>query len=397
MRVCQVGTGFTSIPPQISAATEEVICNLSRELLALKCNVTIIDVLNKKRQPSGLPIIELPYFSFIKSTKSNSPSLIVKRLSFSFFSTIWLNRFKRNFDVLHFHNQFPASLFLYSKLPSKKNPVTVFTVHNPIWGLSASEIPKNVSLKFALEVAAMKMADKVIVVSETLKRNIIEHLKLEPTSIAVIHNGVDTNLFSQCRASSTLRNKLAPKGEKIVLCVGRISRFKGQKTLVDSIPMIVKKNPNVKFVFVGPIDDIACFEDISNAIESMSLRNFCMFTGTVASDLIPEYFATADICVVLSITEAGPPLTLLQAMSSARAIVASEIPQNKEASKRGDEMVFVDPLNIEEISAVIVHLLADENIRKSMGEKARETALESYDWKVTAKETLHLYENLKRN
>ena len=113
------------------------------------------------------------------------------------------------------------------------------------------------------------------------------------------------------------------------------------------------------------------------------------------SDQVPKYFATADICTVLSITEAGPPLTLLQAMSSARAIVASSIPQNFEAAKQGNEIIFVDPLNVDEISSVIARLLYDDDVRAAMGEKARNTVLGNYDWKVTAEKTLRLYQNVR--
>lgn len=396
MNICQVGTGFTSIPPRVSAATEEVIFNLSKELIAQRCDVTVVDILDRRRPANGLPIVELPYLSYIKTTKSNSLGLIARRISFSLFSTMWLHRFKECYDVVHFHNQFPASMFnWFSRLSSKENPAIFYTLHNPVWGLPDLEMPKEVMLKFVLEVDAMKRSDKVIVVSETLRRNVLKRLKLDPSSVVVIPNGVNVSSFHPGRASSLLRKELAPNGEKIVLCVGRICRYKGQKTLVDSIPKITKENPNVKFIFVGPVDDVQYFKIINDTIDSMSLRKYCVFKGTVPSDQVPKYFATADICTVLSITEAGPPLTLLQAMSSARAIVASSIPQNFEAAKQGNEIIFVDPLNVDEISSVIARLLYDDDVRAAMGEKARNTVLGNYDWKVTAEKTLRLYQNVR--
>jgi glycosyltransferase involved in cell wall biosynthesis len=84
-------------------------------------------------------------------------------------------------------------------------------------------------------------------------------------------------------------------------------------------------------------------------------------------------------------------------MSSARAVVASAIPQNMEVAKQGDEIILVDPRNVGEISCVIARLLADESERKKLGEKARKTILKCYDWKTTAKKTLRLYENVVGN
>jgi glycosyltransferase involved in cell wall biosynthesis len=395
MRICQVGTGFTSIPPQLSAATEEVVYNLCKGLIPLGCDVHIVDIIDKKRMTTDLTIHEVPCFSFLKTTRSNSLNLIAKRLSFSFFSAIELQRLKHDFDVVHFHNQFPASMFqLFSIQSSKKVPRTVYTLHNGIWGLPDSEMPRDVRIKFVLEVEAMKRADKVVAVSETLRRNITKRLSLKPSSIVVIPNGVDTNLFHPNRATPpSLRRELAPDGERIVLCVGRICRNKGQKTLVDAIPKIAQENPSVRFVFVGPIDDTKYFKNISDTINSQSLGKYCAFTGDVSPNLIPNYLAMADVFVLPSITE-GLPLTLLQAMSSGRAIVASAIPQNMEVAKQGDEIIFVNPLNVEEISNAIAHLLSDEPEMKKLGKKARRTALRYFDWKTIAKKTLRLYENV---
>lgn len=396
MKICQVGTGFTSIPPQLSAATEEVVYYLSRELINLGCKVHIVDIRDRKRWTTTLPIYEVPYFSFIKTTKSNSFGLIAKRLSFSFSSAIKLQRLKRDIHIVHFHNQFPAFMFeLLAKLSAEKVPI-IYTLHNPIWGLPEEKMPRDIMIKFALEATVLNSVNKVIAVSETLKKYIVKRLNLKPSSVVVIPNGVDTNVFHPSRASPTLRKKLAPNDEKIILCVGRICNFKAQKTLVDAIPEITKEYSNLKFVFVGPVDNAKYFKQIIDTINSQSLGKYCVFTGNVSSSMLPRFYAVANIFVLLSITE-GFPLTILQAMSAGRAIVASAIPQNMEAAKRGDEIIFVNPLNLEEISNVIVHLLVDEDKRRELGEKARRTALSYFDWKIIAKETLQLYENAIRN
>ncbi len=71
-------------------------------------------------------------------------------------------------------------------------------------------------------------------------------------------------------------------------------------------------------------------------------------------------------------------------MSCGKAAVASFIPQNKEVAKRGDEVMFVDPFNTEAIAESISHLLSDPDLRKRLGQNARRTVLEYFDWKVVA-------------
>jgi len=362
-------------------------------LKELGCDVNVVDILERKRGAVDLRMYEVSYFSFIKTTKSNSPGLIAKRLSFSFFSAMKLLKLKYNFDVVHFHNQFPAVTFeLFTKLSSKKIPI-VYTLHNPTWGLPEREMPKDTTIRFALEIRAMKSANKIIAVSETLNRNLINYLDLNPSSIVVIPNGVDANLFHPSRASPTLWKQLALNGEKIVLCVGRICRYKAQKMLIDVAPEIIQEYSNIRFVFVGPIDDAKYFKEINNAINLQSLRKYYVFTGNVSSNLIPEFFATSYIFVLPSVTE-GLPLTLLQAMSSGRAIVASGIPQNKEVAVCGNEAKFFEPSDKASLVNSILMLLADEKLRRSLGENARRTAVRYFDWKVIARRTLQLYEEL---
>lgn len=395
MKICQVGTGFTSVPPIVSAATEQVISNLCRELIDLGCDVRLIDILDKNRilTTTRLDVHQVPYFSFIKTIRSNSLGLIAKRVSFSFSSLREIKMMKNDCDVIHFHNQFPAFIFQSFTKFSSCNVPTIFTLHNGMWALPSDELPKNAKIKFALEVNAMNNATKVIAVSKTLKNGIVDHLKIDPSSVAVIPNGVDTTFFSPTNTSNYLQKKLAPNSEKIILCVGRICDYKGQKTLVNAIPKILKMTSNVKFVFAGPVDDIEYFKEIQEIINSKSLSKFCVFVGNISPKIVSDYISITNVFVLPSKRE-GLSLTLLEAMSSAKAVVATGIPQNKEVAKEGNEVIFVDSVDADELSDAIIRVLSDDGLMKRLGENARKTAVKYFDWRIVAAETLKLYENV---
>ena len=59
MKIFEIGTGYTSIPARMGAATEIVVEELTKSFLKMKQDVTIVDIKDKNRLSSNLPIIEV--------------------------------------------------------------------------------------------------------------------------------------------------------------------------------------------------------------------------------------------------------------------------------------------------------------------------------------------------
>jgi glycosyltransferase involved in cell wall biosynthesis len=72
------------------------------------------------------------------------------------------------------------------------------------------------------------------------------------------------------------------------------------------------------------------------------------------------------------------PKTALDAMSCGKAIVVSDIPQNREGAIHGDEMFFVPPCDIKAISDAINRLLIDQELRHQMDVNSKRTIEEYY-------------------
>ena len=115
MKIFEIGTGYTSIPAKIGAATEIVVEELTTSMLKQGHDVTIVDIRDIHRQSTSLPIIEVnvPYFFSSTDLKLGLVHKL-KRVLYSMSLTYKLHRLLRKQKskvILHFHNQYNLFFF----------------------------------------------------------------------------------------------------------------------------------------------------------------------------------------------------------------------------------------------------------------------------------------------
>jgi phosphatidylinositol alpha-1,6-mannosyltransferase len=232
-----------------------------------------------------------------------------------------------------------------------------------------------------------------------LKEVVISQTKVDPRKVSITtFNSVDPYLFHPRINSSELRRKFGlSEDEPVVLCLGVLAPYKNQLSLVKAIPDIIRKYPKTKFLFVGGMIK-EYYAQIQQVVQANNLSNNVMFTGFVRdyTDL-PKYYNLADIYVLLSRGEGNVPMTTLEAMACANAIVVSDIPQNREGAIHGDEMLLVNPYDIKAISNTVNRLLDDPDLRRQLGENAQRTIAEYYTPEVVAKRMVEVYEGIVKH
>ena len=124
MRIFEIGTGYTSIPADKGAATEIVVDNLSRSLIKLGHDVTVVDIEDPNRLPTDLPILEVPMpKGFGATDEALGVKHKLKRVVYSIKLAGVLKRVLRQLPagekaLLHFPNQYNA-FFFYRLVPSR--------------------------------------------------------------------------------------------------------------------------------------------------------------------------------------------------------------------------------------------------------------------------------------
>ena len=185
MKIFEIGTGYTSIPARMGAATEIVVAELTTSLIKLGQDVTIVDIKDNSRLETKLPIIEVnvPYFLCSTDTKLGIVHKL-KRVIYSIQLTRKLHSLIRQYKeekiLLHFHNQY--NLYFFLKLTNKsllKNTIIGYTVHSHIWFGKWEEVKNTISKRYFQEIYCCQHADKVYVLNDIVSNMLIEHYNVD--------------------------------------------------------------------------------------------------------------------------------------------------------------------------------------------------------------------------
>ena len=304
------------------------------------------------------------------------------------------------FELIHFHSPIPVVTGLLDGKITK----SVLTCGDPAIGNARQENLVSDALRigrglsnftqvgsFVFQRAAVELVDKVIVVSENLKKAIERVHRLASSKVVVIHPGVDTDIFRPVKDLEGASAKIGlPRLTPTILCPARISPLKAQLNLIEAIPRLKSHIGKVRVLFVGQIIDSRYYREIVTRSRNLRVGDCVEFKGVVSAEIFPLYYATADVVVLPSTTE-GLPSSLLEAMSCGRPIVATDIPGNREAvaDNRGALLV---PVNSPDMLAdKIATAIADKEVKENALEDGMKIAHREYAWPSIASKTINLY------
>ncbi len=234
-----------------------------------------------------------------------------------------------------------------------------------------------------LEKTAIRNADLAIAISDTVKRELIEVLHTPENKIHRIYNGVNIRRFHPSVEYSELENKLSLNGKNIILFVGRLSPIKGPQLLIRAIPKIIKRFPDAFFLFLG---DGPLFSYLKYMANQLQVSKYIMFLGFVSNDLLPKYFAMADICVIPSLYEPFG-LVALESLASGTATITSVEGGLAEIHKSFSEFLTINPLTPEILATQINILLSNPEKFKHLKQKGRQIISKFFTWERCARLT----------
>lgn len=170
------------------------------------------------------------------------------------------------------------------------------------------------------------------------------------------------------------------KNGKTIGFFGRLERRKGVDLWVKAIPSIIKKYPETRFRFVGKSQEYAPGQPYIDWIKKQlePYLNCIDFVDHVPLDEMPSQYSKVDICVFPSRWENFPNVCL-EAMSAGKAVIGSKHGGMAEMMPTREFGMLVDPFVTSEIIAAVCFLLENPSERISMGVKARERVLMTYN------------------
>jgi glycosyltransferase involved in cell wall biosynthesis len=186
---------------------------------------------------------------------------------------------------------------------------------------------------------------------------------VKENDIKVIYNGVDKKIFSPDEG-------LKKRNQPTVVAVARIDPIKDIETLIRAAAIVREQVSDVKFIVYGSVSVPEYYELCLELRSKMKLEDTFTFAGHTSD--VPAAYKTGDIIALSSISEAFP-YSVVEAMMTSKPVIATDVGGIKEAL--GDTGIIVSPRSPEEFADAILKLLRNPGLCETLGEEARERAL----------------------
>ena len=242
-------------------------------------------------------------------------------------------------------------------------------------------------------------ADCIVVVSPAFKDQLTGRWRIPAEKIAVVENGVETDLFSPqpVAADQALRSQLGADGKFLVSYIGTMGNAHGLETLLDAAAQLQHEDPGVRFLLVG---EGAEKERIKALAQSRKLANVD-FLNQQPRERIPALISASDACLVLlkrtDVFKTVIPTKMLEFMSCARPVILGVEGQAQQIIQDSGAGITIQPESAEALSAAIHQLAADRELANRLGQKGREYILQHFSRDRTAQKYIEVLDTIVKN
>lgn len=330
MKIYEIGTGYTSIPAQMGAATEIVVEELVKAFQKQSADVELLDIQAAHRPVHTLPITEVKVPRSFTSTDVQLGLLHkLKRVVYSISLAMKLRKILKNTDedvILHFHNQY--NLFFFYKLVSAKlrtKAKVAYTVHSYIWAGEWKDIEATVEKRYFQEIDCVRHADYVLSLNDLTTRHFVEHLGVPAERIFKIKNGVNTGIYSPLSNTEidAFRKAIDLEGQKVILQVGSVCDRKNQLGAVQLLRDYLKQHPNVSYLYAGGIIDQDYQAEIQRFAAESGIASQVRYLGELQPGVeLNKYYNIADATIFPSKQESFG-LVIIESLSAGTPVLCS--------------------------------------------------------------------------
>ena len=296
------------------------------------------------------------------------------------------------------HTNYWLSSWVGMELKKSQPLLQVHTYHSlaAIKYKSVSTIPMIAKTRLQVEKTLLETDDRVVATSPQEKEH-MRSLVSSKGNIDIIPCGTDLERFGSI-ARSTARRYLGIAPEtKVVLYVGRFDPRKGIETLVRAVSRSAVPKADLKLIIGGGWregeSDGKERDRIGSIVEELGLSDITSFPGALNRDILPAYYAAADVCVVPSHYEPFG-LVAIEAMACGTPVIASDVGGLKYTVVPQQTGLLAPPKNEAVFADAIDRLLADSVWRQQLGHTGRQRVETHFSWNGIASQLGQLYTQL---
>ena len=290
------------------------------------------------------------------------------------------------YSLIHVHDWLTASAGIELKHAWKIPLVT--TVHATERGRHHSHLPSETSHNInQLEWQVCFESWRLIVCSSYMAGELRRFFDVPLDKVTLIPNGVDITPFASFAEERVreLKGRFAPNGERLLFYVGRITPEKGVQVLLQALPSIHERHPDVRLLVAGRNS-----EQMQPLVDELGIREAVELLGFVDSETRDCLYRSVDAAVFPSLYEPFG-IVALEAMAAGCNVIASEVGGLAEVVDHRRTGLTVRANDSESIAWAVDQIFTDPVQAQAMRARALQEVTRSYNWGAIAASTLDMY------
>lgn len=312
---------------------------------------TVYCLSDKGGEIDGVTVIRLPNRDSLLEAGKKASKMAVLRARVK-----TIRQFTKTHDIDIFH-----AIFLYYRGWS----VALAGIHPMVITLLGSDIyipRKQYRHVFhywrdkILNSLSLGQSDLVTAVSEDLRNSVPASLK-QSIPVELVPIGTDLALFRPDIETEVLRQSLGiPDGSFVILSPRQITPHYNQDCLIESIPKVLEKIPNARFIFKDAFCDTEArksyVESLKARAEELGVSQVIHWVNEVPMSELAQYYVLSNVVVSIPKTD-GMPVTIFEAMACRRPLIVSDLPSYNQVIVHGQTGLRV-PLNNSDVLALTI-------------------------------------------
>jgi len=246
----------------------------------------------------------------------------------------------------------------------------------------------------ALETYAFRRVDAVTCICEGLRKEIVGR-GIPVQRVTVIPNAVDIAKFSPGgQPDEALKVRLGISNARVLGFVGSFYAYEGLDLLLDALPGILSRAPDVRLLLVGGGSQE---ENLKRQAAALGISDKVVFTGRVPHADVGRYYDLIDLLVYprhsMRLTELVTPLKPLEAMAQGRIFLASDVGGHKELIRHGQTGWLFRADDVSALVEAVLQVLADEARWPTMRAAGRAYVETERNWETSVARYQGVYAN----
>jgi glycosyltransferase involved in cell wall biosynthesis len=213
-------------------------------------------------------------------------------------------------------------------------------------------------------------------------------LGAERRKIKFVNFGVDTRTYCPRPKNINLERSLGSKDRYVVFSNRALEPVYDVQTLIRSMPLVVNKIPNVRFVIAGHGSLKRFLTQLASKIEMMQ---YVIFTGFIPHDEIVEYLNLTDVFVSTSLSDGGLSESVAEAMACELPVIVTDFGDNAKWVQDGENGYIFPKGDAEALATKILKAITDNKQGFMIGKQARQTIIDNKNINVAMNKAEQIY------